>query len=438
MTDLAIIWGLGVGLAAAATVPAVLRLRAAERRSATAEREAEAYGLKQPTTLHPVIDPAICIGIANCVSACPEADIIGIREGRAFVAKPALCVGHGACERACPVQAITLVFGTAERGVDLPRLSEHYETTIPGIFVVGELGGMGLIRNAFEQGRQCMEELARRARSESHSAPLDVVVVGCGPAGLASSLYARHQGLRCLTLERENVGGAIRHYPRKKVVMTEPIPVPGAGKIGGRKMTKEDLVGAWARVVRETGLEVRTQTTVLGIDHLSDGSFVVRSDRGEFHTRRVVLAIGRRGVPKKLGVPGEDLSKVAYSLREPDAYRGDRILVVGGGDSAVEAALALAEEGESQVTLSYRQAAFTRIRPTNRSRVDEAVADKRLSVIYESTVESIQPDRVILTVPQGRSLPLPNDQVFIFAGGELPTPFLKAIGVMVETKYGSK
>lgn len=456
MTDSIIIWCLGIGLVAAATMPAVMKLRAAERKSDQAEREAHAYGLKQPASLHPAIDPDLCIGIGNCVKACPEADIIGLRDGRAFVAKPALCVGHGACERACPVQAITLVFGTAERGVELPRLSEHYETTIPGIFVVGELGGMGLIRNAFEQGRQCVEEIARRTRSERRGRPavpddpwsadpgetgdprLDLVVVGCGPAGLAASLYAHEHGLSCVTLEREDIGGAIRHYPRKKIIMTEPIAVPGAGQIGGAQMTKEDLVGAWSRVVRETGLEVRTRSTVQAITHTDDGAFAVRSSDGEFHARRVILAIGRRGVPKTLGIPGEELGKVAYSLREPRAYRGDRILVVGGGDSAVEAATALAEEVDTKVVLSYRRAAFTRIRPLNRTKLERAVSEGRLTVLFESRLLRVESAEVHLEVSGSGRVDLANDQVFIFIGGELPTPFLKSLGVLVETKYGRR
>ena len=420
----------------AAVVPTMRRLRAKERASVQADAEAHTYGLKQPTTLHPVIDPSLCIGVGNCVTACPEAQIIGIRDGRGFVAQPALCVGHGACERACPVQAITLVFGSAERGVDLPRLTPHYETNVPGLFVVGELGGMGLIRNAFEQGRQCVEEVARRIRRDAAADGLDLVVVGCGPGGLSASLTAAHLGLRSVTLEREDIGGAVCHYPRKKVVMSAPVKVPGGRRIGGRAMTKQELVEAWTRLVQEAALDVRTGVTVEAVERQPDGWFAVRTADGGFRSRHVILAIGRRGVPKKLGVPGEELGKVAYSLREPEEYRGDRVLVVGGGDAAVEAAVTLAAEAETRVHLSYRRERFTRIRPENRTRVEEAVASGQLTVLFGTSVLGIAPGRVTVEAAGGRPVSIENDQVFIFAGGELPTPFLRRCGVVVERKFG--
>ncbi len=436
MSDTLIVWGIGGLLTLAAVIPTIRRLKAKELASEEADREAHTYGLKQPASLHPVVDEERCIGIGNCVTACPEGQIIGIRNGRGFVAKPALCVGHGACERACPVQAIRLVFGTAERGVDLPRLTEHYESNVPGLFVVGELGGMGLIRNAFEQGRQCVQGIAKRLGRKSRSDVLDLVIVGCGPGGLAASLYAKHHGLRFVTLEREDVGGTVRHYPRKKIVMTTPVKIPGGRKIGAREMLKEDLVDTWKQVVADAGLEIRTGITVQSVDRQADGTFHIQADGEVFRARFVILAIGRRGVPRKLGVPGEERSKVAYSLREPAAYQGDRVLVVGGGDSAVEAALTLAYDADADVHVSYRRDAFHRVRPKNRERVDEAIQSGRVDVLFDTRVAAIEAEEVALTGTGGSRLSLPNDQVFIFAGGELPTPFLERCGVEVDTKFG--
>jgi len=436
VSDTLLIWIAGLGLTAVAMIPAILSLRAKEARSEEADLEALKYGLKEPATLHPVVRPDLCIGTGSCVSVCPEGDVLGLRNGQGFAVMPARCIGHGLCERACPVDAIELVFGTDKRGVDLPRIQENFETNVPGIYIIGELGGMGLIRNAFEQGRQCIEGIAKEPGTTPPEL-LDLAIVGCGPAGLSASLNALHRGLRFSTIEREDVGGTVRHYPRKKLVMTAPVKVPGFGKVGAREMRKEELVETWDRIVEQAGLEVRTGETMISIERRPGGGFDLVTDRGRYPTRRVILAIGRRGVPRKLGVSGEDRSKVAYSLREPEEFRGDRVLVVGGGDSAVEAALALCDEPKTRVALSYRKGAFSRIKPKNHQRVHEYQEKGSLDILWETEVLSIDDQSVQLKRAQGEPIVRENDQVLIFAGGELPTPLLKACGVEIDTKFGS-
>ena len=229
--------------------------------------------------------------------------MLGFRDGQAVAVSPAKCVGHGLCERACPVDAIQLVFGTATRGVHIPRVRENFETNVSGIYVVGELGGMGLIRNAFEQGRQCVEGIGRESTA-SRPERLDAVVVGCGPAGLSASLHLKRLGLRFLTVEKEDVGGTVRHYPRKKLVMTEPVKVPGFGRIGAREIRKESLIDTWVRIVEEADLPIRIRETVHAVERHGERAFTVVTDQGRYETARVILAIGRRGVPRKLGVPG--------------------------------------------------------------------------------------------------------------------------------------
>ncbi|MCA9736993.1 MAG: NAD(P)-binding domain-containing protein [Gemmatimonadetes bacterium] len=436
MSDTTIIWLLGAVLMVVTTVPVVLRLRAKEEQSEAADLEALRYGLKEPATLHPVINPDVCIGIGNCVSVCPEGDVLGIRNGQGFPVMPARCIGHGLCERVCPVEAIQLVFGTEKRGVDLPRIQENFETNVPGIYIVGELGGMGLIRNAFEQGRQCIEGIRSESRATDPEL-LDLVIVGCGPAGLSASLNAKAAGLRFETIEREDLGGTVRHYPRKKLVMTAPVKVPNYGKIGAREMRKEELIETWERVVAEAGLVVRTHETVQSVEVREGGGFDVYTTKGLLSANRVVLAIGRRGVPRKLGVPGEDAPKVMYALREPEAYAGDRILVVGGGDSAVEAAMTLSEQEGTAVHLSYRREQFSRIKPDNHRKLEKAVAAGRVQTILGTQVKEIHDERVILQGADGSPILLPNDQVFVFAGGELPTPFLTACGIEIEKRFGA-
>lgn len=439
MSDTALIWIIGLAMGAVAIFPVLRRLRRQERETDEAEARALAYGLNEPATLHPVVDPAACIGTGSCVDVCPEGKVFGIRNGQAVAVAPASCIGHGLCERACPMEAIQLVFGTKARGVDIPRIKENFETNVPGLYIIGELGGMGLIRNAFEQGRQCIEGIAREGGSHDTEA-LDLVIVGAGPAGLAASLYASKAGLHFVTLDKEpEIGGTVRHYPRKKLVMTSPVRIPGFGRVGAREIRKEELVELWSRIVREAELPIRTGHTVTAVRR-GDRGFVVETDAGRVEARRVVLAIGRRGIPRKLGIPGEDLPNVQYALAEPGSFRGDRVVVIGGGDSAIEAALALGEEAGTEVRISYRRDRFNRIKPANRSRLEAALDRGKVEVHWSTTLVRIAPDRVWLASEArdgGEARPIANDQVLVFAGGELPTPFLRDCGIEIESRFGA-
>jgi len=345
-------------------------------------------------------------------------------------------VGHGLCERACPMGAISLVYGTASRGVELPRVREDFETNVPGLYIVGELGGMGLIRNAFEQGRQCMDVVARRS-GDAPPGALDVLIVGCGPAGLASSLHALRHDLRFETLEKDEIGGTVRHFPRRKLVMTEPLRIPGYGTLPFREVEKERLVEVWADVVERTGLRVRSGATVAAVRPHEDGGFLVRSTVGEHRAARVVLAIGRRGIPRRLGVPGEESAMVSYGLAEPEAFAGDRILVVGGGDSAVEAALALAGQPGTTVMVSYRGEQLSRVKPRNRERFETAVARGAVRPLWSTNVTAIEPGRVALRGPSDAIGTVEADRVLVLIGGELPTRFLRECGVEIDTWFGA-
>lgn len=408
------------------------RRRINETRARSALAEAESTGLNQPPTLHPVIDEQFCIGCKACLRACPEGDILGLVDGRAKLVQPANCIGHGACAAACPMNAIDLVFGTAERGVDIPHVGQDFQTNVAGIYIAGELGGMGLIRNAIEQGKQAMDEIARQAGGSND---FDVVIVGAGPAGISASLTAKQHGLRAVTLEQEDFGGTVAHYPRGKVVMTAPVELPIYGKSNFRETTKEALLEFWRDVVAKTGLDIKYETRVDAVDQAPQG-FRVRAGAETFETTCVLLAMGRRGTPRKLGVVGEDRSKVVYRLSDPEQYRGRNVLVVGGGDSALEAAASLAEMDGTGVTLSYRGDAFARAKPKNRARIESAHKAGRIEVHLGSDVTGIDEHEVKIAGTHG-SLSLPNDVVIVCAGGILPVPFLKSIGIQVETKHGT-
>ena len=389
-------------------------------------------GLTEPASLHPVFDPNRCLGSGACVKACPEG-AIGIIKGKGHLVKPAVCIGHGACEASCPHDAISLVFGTAKRGMDIPQVNPNFETNVPGLYIAGELGGMGLIRKAVEQGRQAIESIRK---NKSGGAPLDVVIIGAGPAGIAASLCALEHKMKFVTLEQEDsLGGTVYHYPRNKIVMTAPMQLPILGKVKMSEISKEALLAFWQGVVRKTGLKLNFSERMETITKNGSG-FAVKSSRNSYSTRAVLLAIGRRGTPRKLEVPGEELPKVVYRLIDPEQYRNQHVLVVGGGDSALEAALALADEPGTGVTLSYRSEAFGRVKEKNRQRLQESEKKGSIRVLLKSNVKKIEADKVTLD-HAGKMIDIKNDAVIISAGGVLPTPFLKEIGVMVETKYGT-
>ncbi|MDX5150949.1 MAG: NAD(P)-binding domain-containing protein [Acidiferrobacterales bacterium] len=388
-------------------------------------------GLTEPASLHPVIDPNLCLGSGACVPACPEGDILGMIRHKAALINPTKCIGHGACARACPHGAITLVFGTEKRGVDIPNVKPNFETNIPGLFIAGELGGMGLIRNAIEQGRQAMDSIRKR---KVKGKDYDVVIVGAGPAGFSATLGAMKHKLRYRTIEQDSLGGTVFQFPRGKLVMTQPATLPIIGKIRFRETSKEKLLDFWQQVKEKTGARFNFGERMETISPSGKG-FQVKTTKGTYHTGSVLLAIGRRGTPRKLGVPGEDQPKVVYRLIDPEQYHGQHVLVVGGGDAALEAACSIAEQPGTTVTLSYRSEAFTRAKEQNRQKVDALSKSGHLKLLLPSNVKHIQAKRVDIDF-DGKMVSLPNDGVIICAGGILPTPFLKELGIEVETHHG--
>jgi thioredoxin reductase/ferredoxin len=413
--------------------------RAETRRDRTGRAQLadlDALGETVPATLHPQIDASRCIGSGACVRACPEHDVLQIVGGVARLVNPLGCVGHGACAAACGVEAIRLVFGTATRGVELPRIDENFQTTSEGVFVVGELSGMGLIRNAVRQGGQAGSFVAKSTRQPTQGA-FDAVVVGAGPAGISAGLSLLQAGKRFILLDREVFGGTILHYPRGKVVMAGDLELPGYGRVKRGRMSKEELVTLWKDIRDKTGLPVKTGALVSGLERACDGMWSVKSSLGDFRAAHVILALGRRGSPRKLEVPGEELEKVSYRVIEPEEHKDRHVLVVGGGNSAVETALVLADYGGcASVSISYRRERFARARAENLQRIETAIRVGRVRGYMNTELCSIDERSVRVRHRDGREEDLENDTVVVQAGGTDPGELLASLGIALTTKYG--
>jgi thioredoxin reductase/Pyruvate/2-oxoacid:ferredoxin oxidoreductase delta subunit len=384
-----------------------------------------------PRGLHPHIDVSHCIGCATCTSVCPEGDVLAMLGGQAVIANGHKCIGHSLCAEACPVGAITMVMASPSLGADLPHLTREYETTIKNLFIVGELGGLALIKNAVNQARDCVDTIAARiglGKIRRVQGVYDVLIVGAGPAGISASLRAIERKVNYITLERDEVGGTVAKYPRQKLVMTSPVEFPMYGKFNKLQLSKEHLLAFWDMVLNRVDFNCSTGEKVEDIRRGEDGVFTVVTGRGQYRALAVVLALGRAGDPRKLGVKGEELPKVMYRLIEADHYNNKNILVVGGGDSAVEAAMGLASQPGNKVTVSYRQAAFSRIKERNATRVEEFARNGKLKLIFNSNPVEFKALSVVLDVA-GQRQELANDFAWIFAGGAPPNDFLKKIGV---------
>jgi len=434
MTDTVFIYGF---YAIILLIPVGIYVRRQWRTQAAAREAAEKGQLfsEGPRAQHPQIDVSHCIGCQSCTSVCPEGTVLAMVGGKAAIVNGFRCIGHSLCADACPVGAITMAMAGPSISADLPFLTPEYETSVPNLFIAGELGGLALIRNAVNQGRDCIDTIAQRLMATNESIPgvFDVLIVGAGPAGISAALRAIERKLRYVVIERDEVGGTVSKYPRQKLIMTSPVDFPIYGKLKKAELSKEDLLSFWQDVSSRQDFNVYVKESVENIVKERNGLFTIKTQRVAYRTKAVVLAMGRAGTPRKLGVKGEELPKVMYRLIEADHYRHKKILVVGGGDSAVEAALGLARQKGNTVALSYRKESFGRIKERNAERIEEAVRSGTVRVIFRSVPVEFTEASVILDIDGARQ-EVPNDFVWIFAGGVAPNHFLKQIGV----EFGAK
>ncbi|RQW02942.1 MAG: FAD-binding protein [Calditrichaeota bacterium] len=429
-----IIWIITVTVFLLIFVPYLFKFRKQQQINQERKKEAQSLGIDKPLSQFPFIDQTKCIGCGSCVLACPEGDVLGVVYGKATVINGLRCVGHGLCEPACPVSAIKVGLGDVRSRDDIPHLNEHFETNIRGLYIAGELGGLSLIRNAIQQGNKVVEHISRNVEKNSDSNIYDLVIVGAGPAGLSAALTAKQNGLKFRILDQQDAGGTILQYPRHKLVMTQPVEIPYHGRLKKTEISKEELLEIWTEIIHSNDISVDSPVIASAV-RKDNGIFGTQTSKGDFYSQSVILAMGRRGTPRKLNVPGEDLPKVAYQLIDAQSYENSHLLVVGGGDSAVEAAIGLARQKGNTVSISYRKEKFFRIKKKNEDRIQDMIKNRKIRPIFNSKVHQINKESVILDI-NGETEEIPNDFVFIFAGGIPPFKMLKEMGIQFggETK----
>jgi putative YpdA family bacillithiol system oxidoreductase len=432
MSESEIIWFIFIFISGVVFLTYFIRVRGQRLKDEKRKKEAESLGTDKPLNQYPQIDYYRCIGCGACVSACPEGGVLGLVHGKATIINGLKCVGHGMCAEACPVNGIKVGLGDIKTRDDIPILSASNETNLPGIYIAGELGGLALIKNAITQGNKVVNEIAERSVNDSSEDCFDVAIVGAGPAGLSAALTAKQHNLRYLLIDQQNAGGTILQYPRKKVVMTRPVEIPLFGWLKKQEYTKEELLEIWEEIQKKFQLEIKTNDKLENIE-INDDKYRLVTKNSSFLASNVVLALGRRGTPRKLKIPGEEQPKVMYKLLDAETYQNEDILIVGGGDSAVEAAMGLARQPGNNVIISYRKSRFVRIKTRNEQLINGMIGDGKINVIFNSNVVKIGDIDVTIKNDQ-EEFSIPNSYVFIFAGGEPPFPLMHKIGI----KFGGE
>ncbi len=422
-----LIWLFAAALILGVFITYLVRFHKSHKKTAREKQDSVDLGLGRPRLQYPQIDVALCIGCGSCVKACPEDDVLGVVYGTATIINGQRCVGHAHCEEVCPVSAIKVGLDDVKSRSDMPILTEQNETSVPGLFIAGELGGLALIRNAMAQGKKVVEEIARRAgRIRDRQMP-DLAIIGAGPAGLSAALTAIQYKLKYFVLEELDVGGTILHYPRRKLLISQPVEIPLFGWLKKTEYSKEFLLKTWQEIVARFKVNIRIGEKVEAVEKKED-YFEIHTQKLSYRARFVVLALGRRGTPKKLGVPGEERPKVMYQLMDAQSYTGQHLLVIGGGDSGVETAVGLARQPGNKVSLSYFKRSFFQIKKKNAERITELIQEGKVKPYADLEVVEIKEKSVRLQTDSG-TIELPNDYVFVCIGGVPPFEMLKKMGI---------
>jgi thioredoxin reductase len=421
-----------------------------------------------PAYPHPVIFPERCIGCHACVDACPH-DVLAIVNGIATPVARDQCMEDTSCQVECPVNPKACVVVNTTKRIPprkVPARDSRFQTNVPGCYIVGDVSGTPLIKNAANEGadviRHVAEELSNGARVDG-GAEYDVAIIGVGPAGLSAAITASQMGLRYVAIEQDRVLATIEAYPANKYVFFKPETMESRGAIdvGGAGRQREEILDDWRGAMSATGAAVREFESCKSVKRSDEGDFfTVKTEQGDekrpaaYTARRVVLALGNRGTPMRLKVPGEELKvvrdgreedKVKYKLTDPEAYRRRRLMVVGAGNSAIEAAVDLVArrqgdaisfrpaEETNEVTLVIRSDLKNDLKFQNKQQVYDCIDEGRIRAYFGTTIKEIRDGEVVLMNARTseETATVPNDYVFAMIGGDRPTKFLESIGIKI-------
>ncbi len=318
---------------------------------------------------------------------------------------------------------------------ELPVVSAAQESNIPGVYLIGEVAGTPLIKLGVNQGFAIVESLAGNLKANpAPEGAWDLVVVGGGASGFAAMMQARERGLRAVCLEAGRFASTVQNMTRGKILFSEPEHVPVQGGVWFAECTREELLARWEAQRQQAGLDIREHEQVTDIKR-REGLLEVTSEKGQYRARKVILAIGKAGNPRKAGAEGEaeHADRIDHFLADPDAFIGQRVLVYGGGDVACEAALRLC--AQSEVVMATVDTALIYPRKRNRDAVLAAAEAGRIELLLGTSLQSIGPDNVTLRSPDG-PITRPCDHIFEMIGATLPMAFFRRIGLRLSQDWG--
>ena len=409
---------------------ATFTMISARRRHRASQVPAQANG---PRILVHDINDDRCTGCDACVAVCPT-NVLDLVSNKSRVLRFEDCIQCEACMFACPTEALVMFpEGGQPPPLKVPEIDETFQTAVPGQYLIGEVAGKPLVKNAANLGRAVVEHMLqtglRAGMIGQDDSNVDVAIVGSGPGGLSAALSCIQRGLSYVVLEKEQLlASTIARYPKGKLVMAEPYDTVNVSLLPVFDSSKEQLIPIWKELIDRVGVRIQQGESVEAVQRGGDGVFEVRTTVAAYRAQRVVLSIGTRGKPRTLQVPGENLPKVFSLLDDPDDWRGRNVLVVGGGDSACEAALALADAG-AKVTMSYRGKGFNRAAPKNKQAIEQYASGGRIKAKLGSQVLQFDAESVTLALGDGSQKRYPNDGAFVLIGADPPIAWLEKLGV---------
>lgn len=416
---------------------------------------------------HPVIFPERCIGCHACVDACPH-DVLAIVNGIATPIARDQCMEDTACQVECPVSPKACIVVNTTKIIPprkVPKRDQSFMTDAVSCYIIGDVSGTPLIKNAANEGADVIHHVTEelKAAAPEPKAEVDVAIVGVGPAGLSAAVLAQKAGLRYLAIEQDKVLATIDAYPANKYVFFKPETMESRGgiEVGGLGLQREIILESWKNVMLSTGVVVSEGESCKAVTKAEDGDyFTVKTEKGlekekmTYKARRVIIAVGNRGTPMKLRLPGEDMrvtrdgrteDKVRYKLTDPEEYKRRKVIIVGAGNSAIEAAVDLVarrngdqiafrpDDEINEVTLVIRSDLKNDLKFGNKMQIYQCIDDKKIKVFFGTAIKEIRDDEVVLMNARTseEKATLANDYIFAMIGGDRPTKFLEAIGIKI-------